>query len=74
MDNRENIVDIELGENSPLFDWKNIHKDFANQEVIEKWIDVAHQCRKLKTIMIEFCTNMTGVNFHIFQVGVLYSI
>jgi hypothetical protein len=28
------------------------------------------QCEKLKSIMIEFCTNMTGYNFYLFHVSI----
>jgi len=35
----------------------------------DKALDDIDQCRRLKVIMIEFCTRLTGLNFHIFQVN-----
>ena len=40
-------------------------------QLTDKALEYINQCRKLKSIMIEFCTNMTGSNFHIFQVEFL---
>jgi hypothetical protein len=39
-------------------------------ELTDKALDYIAQCEKLKLIMIEFCTNMTGCNFHLFHVGI----
>ncbi|CAF3383278.1 unnamed protein product [Rotaria sp. Silwood1] len=36
-------------------------------QLTDKALEYIDYCRKLKSIMIEFCTNMTGSNFHIFQ-------
>ncbi len=38
-------------------------------QLTDQALDYIAQCRKLKSIMIEFCTNMTGLNFHLFHVG-----
>jgi hypothetical protein len=44
-------------------------------QLTDKALEYIDYCRKLKSIVIEFCTNMTGSNFHIFQVDLfLYSI
>ncbi len=39
-------------------------------QLTDQALDYIDQCRKIKSMMIEFCTNMTGLNFHIFQVGI----
>lgn len=39
-------------------------------QLTDQALDSIDQCEKLKILMIEFCTNMTGVNFHIFHVGI----
>ena len=39
-------------------------------QLTDKALDYIEQCQKLKSIMIEFCTNMTGFNFNIFQVTI----
>ncbi|CAF0783385.1 unnamed protein product [Rotaria sordida] len=36
-------------------------------QLTDKALEYIDYCRKMKSIMIEFCTNMTGSNFHIFQ-------
>lgn len=41
-------------------------------QLTDKALDYINQCRKLKSIMIEFCTNMTGLNFNVFQVNILF--
>ena len=44
-------------------------------QLTDKALEYIDHCRKLKSIMIEFCVKMTGSNFHIFQVELfLYSI
>lgn len=39
-------------------------------QLTDKALDYIEQCHKLKSLMIEFCTNMTGLNFNIFQVDI----
>jgi hypothetical protein len=43
-------------------------------QLTDQALDYIDQCRKLKAIMIEFCTNLTGFNFHIFQVRMFFFI
>lgn len=37
-------------------------------QLTDKSLDYIGHCRRLRKIMIEFCTNFTGSNFSIFQV------
>lgn len=39
-------------------------------QLTDQALDSISQCDKLKILTIEFCTNMTGVNFQIFHVGI----
>jgi hypothetical protein len=43
-------------------------------QLTDKALESINQCRKLKSIMIEFCTKMTGSNFDIFQVEFFLSL
>ena len=40
-------------------------------QLTDQAIEYLDQCRNLKSIMIEFCTNMIGINFYLFQVDYL---
>jgi hypothetical protein len=42
-------------------------------QLTDNSLEYIDQCRQLKSLMIEFCTNLTGCHFHIFRVSYFFS-